>query len=255
MKRTFLSAVIFLSATLSAQQVSTSSIIQMKEAGLSDEIIKNTIINANQPYFDVSPHTLIELKKMNISNEIINLMQKKNETVSTGELHRVSTGDNEQNETPISVHSLREENGILKFGDNGQLQKGDKIKVLLPYNNDNFSYIEEVKGNTKKFAKGLAGIVGNGALIVGGNTGNIKILTGAMKIYRTANNVMKTTELLEKIDELPISKSAKSIAGKTMEVKGWKRDGSNYILTAELGKKKYEINFREAITTGEIVLE
>lgn len=246
MKKLFLSAVIFLSATLSAQQVSTASIVQMKEAGLSDEIIKNTIINAEQPYFDVSPHTLIELKKMNISDEIINLMQKKNEAVSTG--------DNELNETPISVHNLREENGILKFGDNGQLKKGDKIKVLLPYNNDNFSYIEEVKPNTKKFAKGLASIVGNGALIVGGNTGNIKILTGAMKTYRTANNVMRTTELLEKIDELPISKSAKAIAGKTMEVKGWKRDGSNYILTAELGKKKYEINF-QAITTGEIVLE
>lgn len=255
MKKLFLSAVVFLSATLSAQEINSKAVYEMKMAGLGDEVIINAITNAKTADFDLSPSTLIQFKKIGLSDEIISLMQNKQE---------IATIKAENDEIPsryksaTTMQNMREENGVLKFGENGQLQKGDIIQVYIPAHGEDFMFVNESQsGLSKKLVKGLSGVVSSGAMAVGGATGNIRILEGAYKTARTAENVRRATEVLEQVDSLPISKKAKSIAGKELTITGWKKDKNtnDYIVNASLGKKKYEINFREAITTGEIVLE
>ena len=54
--------------------------------------------------------------------------------------------------------------------------------------------------------------------------------------------------------DLPISKNAKKIAGKKMQVLEWEFKEEGYLIIATFDKKKYEINLQEAVMTGEIKL-
>lgn len=73
-------------------------------------------------------------------------------------------------------------------------------------------------------------------------------------MVRTSSAVQYGADALDKIQDLPISKDAKKIAGKKMEIQNWEMTDDGYILTAILDKKKYEINLQEAVMAGEVKL-
>lgn len=72
--------VLFLCVSVFAQSevLTTADIFEMAKAGLGKEIILKKI-NNSQGNFDVSAKSLIELKKANITDEIIVLMLEKTE--------------------------------------------------------------------------------------------------------------------------------------------------------------------------------
>lgn len=59
---------------------------------------------------------------------------------------------------------------------------------------------------------------------------------------------------IDQIDNLPISKKAKQIAGKKMEVLEWESDNGIHVINAALGKKKDLIELESAYLIGEIKL-
>jgi len=81
MKKTIiLNAVLFLSATLSAQKITNQTLLEMKKAGISEEIIK-TKIATEDSHFDVSTQAIVDLKKNGFSDSVISLMIQKNEAL------------------------------------------------------------------------------------------------------------------------------------------------------------------------------
>lgn len=134
------------------------------------------------------------------------------------------------------------------------MKKGDQIQVYLPAGRD-FVFVKQKKSalNAKLLGK-VADIAGTGASAVGLGLGNLKVLRGTTKILNTVNVVHYGADTLDKIQELPISNSAKKIAGKKMQVQGWQFTDDGYIITAILDKKIYEIYLQEASVSGEIKL-
>lgn len=98
----------------------------------------------------------------------------------------------------------------------------------------------------------MADIVGTGASAIGIGSGNLKVLQGATQIINTANVVHYGADTFEKIQELPISNTAKKIAGKKTDVQDWVFTDNGYVISALLDKKNCEIYLQEAAMSGEI---
>lgn len=154
----------------------------------------------------------------------------------------------------LAVTSIQNNQTELVVNDSISLKKGGEIQVYLPAGKD-FVFVKQKKSglNAKLLGK-VADIAGTGAAAVGIGSGNLKTLSGAYKVMRTASAVQYGADALDKIQDLPISKDAKKIAGKKMEIQNWEMTDDGYILTAILDKKKYEINLQEAVMAGEVKL-
>ncbi len=231
---------------LAFAQITNESLLEMKRAGLSDEIIKTKIV-AEDSKFDVSTNGIIELKKNGFSDEIISLMIYKNNAVK--ENVEVAT-----NQDSGIIHSIENKHNTLVINNEIVISKGGNIQVYLPSGQD-FMFIKpKSKGLNAKLLGNIAGVVGTGAAAVGVGTGSIGVLDKSIKVMNTARAVQYGADAIDRIQDLPISDKAKKIAGKQMIVQDWKFTDDGWVITAELDKKKFEINLQEAVLAGEVKL-
>lgn len=250
MKQTLITAGFFFSAMLSAQ-ISNADLVKMKEAGISEEIIKTKIATEDSK-FDTSTNAILELKNKGFSDDVISLIIQKNAALKS---YSERTGTDVTNQEINLINSIREENGNLIINETFNLAKGDNLKIYLPATGQDFMFITPSSGFNMKLLGKIADVVGTGASAVGISTGNIKVLEGANKVLNGATAVRWGADALEKINELPISKKAKRIAGKQIRIIDWKLKEDDYTLTGEVDKKKYLINLKEAVLTKEIILK
>lgn len=139
--------------------------------------------------------------------------------------------------------------------DSISIKKGDEIQVYLPTYGKDFYFVERKKGLLSTEIVGAAAdIVGTGALAVGLGTGNLSTMSKAINVMGKASAVSYGANAIERINDLPISKKAKKIAGKRMEVLDWETEGRDHTITAKLGKRKYTIELENAYLMGEIKL-
>ncbi len=235
-------------SNLAFAQITNESLLEMKRAGLSDEIIKTKIV-AEDSKFDVSTNGIIELKKNGFSDEIISLMIHKNNAV------KESTGEVTINQDTNIIHSIENKHNTLVINNEIEISKGTGIQVYLPSGQD-FMFIKpKSKGLNAKLLGGIAGVVGTGAAAIGVGTGSVGVLDKSIKVMNTARAVQYGADAINRIQDLPISDKAKKIAGKQMLVQDWKFTDDGWVITAELDKKKYEINLQEAVMTGEVKLK
>lgn len=250
MNKMILTAVIFLSANVSAQ-ITNLDLVQMKKAGISEEIIK-TKIATEESRFDVSTDAIVIMKSLNFSDDVISLMIQKNEALkSYSERHGTDITNQEIN----AIYSVKDLGNKLIINDSFELIKGNDVQIYLPANGKDFMFIAQNTGFSTKLLGKVADAVGTGASAIGIGSGNIKVIQGANKVLNNANAVKYGVDALEKIQDLPISNKAKKIAGKKIKITNWEIDNGGYILKGELDKKKYLINLQEAVATGEIKLK
>lgn len=158
----------------------------------------------------------------------------------------------------IIPYSLKITDDKVKITDDITLKKGDKILVFIPYNNQkDFLSIEKKEGllSVKNLSK-VADVVSTGALAVGLGTNNFETMVGSLDVFRKTQSVSYGLDALNKINELPISKNAKKIAGKYFEIEKIESDGAdNIFLEGTIEKKKYTINLKQALYSGEIKID
>lgn len=144
--------------------------------------------------------------------------------------------------------------GKLLIMDSFSLAKGDMIQVYLPTQERDFIFINRKKRviNTKLIS-GVAQAAGTGAFVVGVTSGNLNTLSNAVNVMNKARFIRYSADALDKINELPISKEAKKIAGKEMEVISWEYDNEMHVVITKLGKAYYEIELEGAFITKEII--
>ncbi len=154
----------------------------------------------------------------------------------------------------LALTSIQNNQTELVVNDSIYLKKGSPIQIYLPAGKD-FVFVKQKKSglNAKLLGK-MADIAGTGAAAVGMGSGNLKTLSNAYKVVRTANAVQYGANALDKIQDLPISNEAKKIAGTKMEILDWEFTDDGYIITAKSDKKKYEIYLQEAAIAGEVKL-
>lgn len=140
--------------------------------------------------------------------------------------------------------------------DSIHIKKGDDIQIYLPTYDKDFYFVEQKKGllNAAKIAGAAAEVVGTGAVAVGLGSGNISTLSKSLNVLQKTSAIKYGTDAIDKVDKLPISKKAKRIAGKKMEVLEWENDNGVHVITAQLGKKKYLIELENAYIIGEVKL-
>lgn len=157
----------------------------------------------------------------------------------------------------IIPYSLKITDDKVKITDDITLKKGDKILVFIPYNNQkDFLSIEKKEGllSVKNLSK-VADVVSTGAFAVGLGTNNFETMASSLDVIRKTQSVSYGLDALNKINELPISKNAKKIAGKYFEIEKIENDGAdNIFLEGTIEKKKYTINLIQALYSGEIKL-
>ncbi len=133
------------------------------------------------------------------------------------------------------------------------VKKGDEIQIYLPaIGRADYMFIQKKKAINTKLISQVADAVGTGALAVGLGTNNLGVLVDAMEVARKADAVGYGVDALDKIEELNISKKAKTIAGKKAKVLNWTIVDDNYVVIVKIGKQKYEVNYTGAILTNEI---
>lgn len=224
---------------LSAQEVlSNKSIIEMKENGLSEEVI-NAKISSEQGNFDTSLNAILELKKHNLSDETIKLMVEHNSGSKV--------------EEPLYLTSIQDLGNELLINNQYRIKKDSELQINLPYSKDFIGIAPKPKLGLKMLGS-VADIVGTGATAVGLGTNNTQVIGSAIKVMNSAKAVEYGVDALLKIDELPISKNAKKIAGKKIKVLSWEMTDDGYVLLGELDKKKYLINLQYAVMAKEISL-
>lgn len=154
----------------------------------------------------------------------------------------------------LALTSIQNNQTELVVNDSIHLKRGSQIQIYLPAGKD-FVFVKQKKsGLNAKFLGKMANIAGTGAAAVGVGSGNLKTLSNAYKVVRTANAVQYGANALDKIQDLPISNDAKKIAGTKMEILDWEFTDDGYILTAKSDKKKYKIYLQEAAIAGEVKL-
>ena len=154
----------------------------------------------------------------------------------------------------LAVTSIQNNQTELVVNDSIHLKRGSQIQIYLPAGKD-FVFVKQKKsGLNAKFLGKMADIAGTGAAAVGVGSGNLKTLSNAYKVVRTANAVQYGANALDKIQDLQISNDAKKIAGTKMEILDWIFIDDGYILTTKSDKKKYEIYLQEAAIAGEVKL-
>jgi hypothetical protein len=109
--------------------------------------------------------------------------------------------------------------------------------------------ISEKKSNAKLIGR-IAGAVGTGALAVGLGTNSL----GALSVMRGASAVEWGVDAISQIENLPISSTAKKIAGKKLKIIDWKQTEEGFVLNTQLEKKKYTVVLSDAIILNEITL-
>nr|WP_260393641.1 hypothetical protein [Ornithobacterium rhinotracheale] len=253
-----LSTLFFLSANIAyAQQTifNNNSVVEMKQAGLSDDLIKTKIATENSQ-FDTSTNAILALKKQGISDELISLMIQKNSALKAYE-DRTNTDTPAEETHIVTTIQPQGDDLVIGFVNNTKktIKKGANIKVYLPAQGKDFMFIEQKKGLLNaKLLGSVAEAVGTGALAVGVGTNNAGTALGALKVLQKAEAVRWGADALDKIDKLPISKKAKKIAGKEMKVLDWEATDDGYQLLTEFNGKKYTIQLHEAIFYNEISL-
>lgn len=154
----------------------------------------------------------------------------------------------------LAVTSIQNNQTELLINDSISIKKGNNIQIYLPAGKD-FVFVKQIKSRLgAKLLGQVADIAGTGAAAIGVGSGNIKVLQGATKVLNTANSVHNGADVIDKIQDLPISNDAKKIAGKKILVQDWTFTDNGYVITALLEKKKYEIFLQEAIMSGEVKL-
>ena len=154
----------------------------------------------------------------------------------------------------LALTSIQNNQTELVVNDSIHLKRGSQIQMYLPAGKD-FVFVKQKKsGLNAKFLGKMADIAGTGAAAVGVGSGNLKTLSNAYKVVRTANAVQYGANALDKIQDLPISNDAKKIAGTKMEILDWEFTDDGYIITAKSDKKKYEIYLQDAAIAGEVKL-
>lgn len=140
--------------------------------------------------------------------------------------------------------------------DSIHIKQGDYIQIHLPMYDKNFYFVEEKKGllNATKIAGAAASAVSTGAVAVGLGSGSFSTFSKAMNVWQKSTAIQYGADAINQVDKLPISKRAKRIAGKKMEILEWENDNGIHIITALLGKKKYLIELENAYLVGEIKL-
>ena len=154
----------------------------------------------------------------------------------------------------LAVTSIQNNQTELVVNDSIHLKKGSQIQIYLPAGKDFVFVTQKKSGLNAKLLGKMADIAGTGAAAVGMGSGNLKTLSNAYKVVRTANAVQYGANALDKIQDLPISNEAKKIAGTKMEILDWEFTDDGYIITAKSDKKKYEIYLQEAAIAGEVKL-
>lgn len=143
----------------------------------------------------------------------------------------------------------------LVLMDSISIAEGDMIQIYLPTYGKDFIFVERKKGLLNaKLVGAAANAVGTGALAVGLGSGNLGTMSKAFNVMTKASAVSYGADAINQINDLPISKEAKKMAGKRMEVIDWENDDGSYVITAQLGKKKYLIELESAYIMGEIRL-
>ncbi|MDG4951201.1 hypothetical protein NLM59_09695 [Weeksellaceae bacterium KMM 9724] len=225
-------------------QCNNQTVIQLKEAGLSDEIIMSKVASEDCE-FDTSTDALLHLKENNLSDEIISMMIQNNSN---------NSDDNEAFDY-LTMAKVVEKDKKLLINNKVWLAKGDFVQIYLPaYGRDYYFVNKKQSKFGAKLIGGVADVVGTGAAAVGFGTNNIQVMSGAIKVMRGATAVRYGANALEKINDLDISKDAKRIAGKDAEVLGWDLTEDGYLVEVKIDKKKYEINLEQALTVKEINL-
>lgn len=245
MRKSILTSVLFLSSAIlfAQEKLTNQSVLELKNNGFSEEIIRAKISSATQTDFKISLADLFELKQKGISEETLQAMISKQQDNSSTDL--------------IYLTSLEEVNGNLLLNKKIELKKGDELKVFLPLmGSKDFSYIEPKKsGFSLKNLSKIASAVGTGALAValGTSFSNSDTFFKAWEVMNKADAVFYGVDALNKVSELAISDKAKKIAGKFFKIKEW--NISEGIITGEIEGKKYTVQLREALLTNEIKLK
>lgn len=163
----------------------------------------------------------------------------------------------------VDAQELKDENTLI-LNDSTTLTVEDQLIVNLPYSYD-FVSVEEVKKgfNMKSLAKigNIGSAVGGTLGSIGAATGKIGVLSTGVEIMNKANVATSIGMTAEAIEELQVSKKAKQIISKKMQITEFKKEGNSevgyayYAIANILGdKKKYKIDIEPAIRTNEILV-
>ncbi len=178
-----------------------------------------------------------------------------NEEVETIE---TNTGLSYEQAMKIYVHKdfVEDTGDALVILDSIHIKKGGNIQIHLPMYDKNFYFVEQKKGllNATKIAGAAASAVGTGAVAVGLGSGSFSTFSKAMNVWQKSTAIQYGADAINQVEKLPISKKAKRIAGKKMEVLEWENDNGVHVITALLGKKKYLIELENAYLIGEVKL-
>lgn len=156
----------------------------------------------------------------------------------------------------LSVLSTKDSLSFNFMDESYTIKKGDELFIYLPIlGNRDYLFIEKKKGffNTK-LLKDIVDISRTGAAAVALGSNNVNTIIGALDVMNKAGSVGYGLDALEKIESLNISSSAKKIAGKKAKVLSWKLLDDNYMVYVKIEKKKYQINYVNAILAKEIKL-
>jgi len=233
--------VLFSSIIFAQEKMTNQSVVSLKNAGLGEEIIQTKIQTSSKVDFDMSTEAMLELKKQGVSDLTISMMIERSESAKKG-----------IDEGPMIINSIEEKEGILVLNNHIEIKQGDLIQVFLPtFGQKDFQFVYRKRSSIN--ASSIAGItkaVGVGTMALGVAGGSLGTLTTGLQVTSLGYGA----DAVGQIQNLKISKSAKKIAGKKMEVISWGADDGGYVIVAKLGKKKYNIVIREAVMTGEVKL-
>lgn len=183
------------------------------------------------------------------------LIQAQNEEVETIE---ANTGLSYEQAMQIYRHrDFVEDTGeALVVLDSIHIKEGDYIQIHLPMYDKNFYFVEQRKNllNASNLAGAAASAVSTGAIAVGLGSNNFSTISKAINVWQKSTAIQYGANAIDQIDKLPISKKAKRIAGKKMEVLKWENDNGIHVITAQLDNKRYLIELENAYLVGEIKL-
>ncbi|GIJ92806.1 hypothetical protein CAPN002_00240 [Capnocytophaga stomatis] len=225
-------------------KLTNKSIIEMSEFGFADSIIKMKI--SNSPYnFDTSVEELIILKNKGVSEEITSLMIEK-------------MAEKKFLSSVFVVRSFEIAKKRIIVNDSIELKVGSDLLVFLPYGlKKDFLTIEPKAGflSLKNIGK-VADLIGTGAMAVAVGTNNIGTAMDAISVLSKTDAISYAIDALEKINELPISKNAKKIAGKKFKITDFKINENEVVLVeGTIDNKKYIADLYNALMLGELKIK
>ncbi len=154
-----------------------------------------------------------------------------------------------------TVKSIENGQNQLLVNSTVALKKGDKLQIWIPAGREDFIFVKRVKkGLGTGLLKGAVGAIGTGAAAVGMGTSNVNTAIGAIKVADKASSVAYGIETVEQIQNLPMSKKAKKIAGKNMVITDWDMDDNGWWVNGKIDKKPYRVLLQEAVPAGEVKL-